>query len=95
MKKIPRHIPQDSCKPRIDYPCSWQYKIIGESCEEIRRVVEMAVQKKKKPFELIKSNVSSGGRYVSMNLELIVENEEQRLALYRVIAANPAIKVVI
>jgi len=93
MRKILQHIPQDSCRPRIDYPCSWQYKIIGESRDEIRRVVEMSVQKK--PFVLTESNVSRMGRYVSMNLELIVEDEVQRLELYRVIAANPAIKVVL
>ncbi len=93
MKKFPAHIPRDSCKPKIDYPCSWQYKIIGESREEIRRVVESSVQQK--PFELSESNVSSGGRYVSMNLELIVEDEDQRLKLYRIIGESPAVKVVL
>lgn len=93
MNKIPHHIPQDSCKPKIDYPCSWQYKIIGEGREEIRRVVAKSLQGK--PFTLTDSHVSSRGRYVSMNLELIVEDEEQRLKLYRVLSASPAVKVVL
>lgn len=94
MKKIPKHIPQDSsCKPKIDYPCTWQYKIIGESKTDITRVVDTAVQYQ--PYVLTDSNVSSSGRYISMNLELTVENDEQRLALYRIMGADPAIKVIL
>jgi putative lipoic acid-binding regulatory protein len=93
MKKIPRHIPGSSCKPRIDYPCIWQYKIIGESFMAIRKVVEGAVADKY--FTLTESNVSSSGRYVSMSLELTVHNDEQRLELYRIFAASQEIKVVL
>ncbi len=93
MKKLPRHIPQDSCKPRIDYPCSWQYKIIGKGRNEIRMVVENTLREK--PFTLTESHVSSRGSYVSMNLEVTVENDAQRLELYRVFAASSAIKVVL
>ena len=93
MKKIPRHIPQDSCKPKIDYPCSWQYKVIGESRADICSVVEAAVQDK--PYVLTDSNVSSSGRYISMNLKVTVHDDEQRLALYRVMGDDPAIKVIL
>jgi putative lipoic acid-binding regulatory protein len=93
MKKIPNHIPGSSCKPRIDYPCSWQYKIIGESREAIHRLIEEAV--KDRHFTLTDSNVSHSGRYVSMNLELIVHTEEQRLELYYILTASPEIKVVL
>lgn len=48
-----------------------------------------------RPLQLTDSNISSGGRYVSMNLEVIVENDEQRLELYRLLAGHPAIKVVL
>lgn len=93
MKKIPTHIPDNTCKPRIDYPCQWQYKIIGESTVAIRKIVESTVSDR--AFTLTESNVSSSGRYVSMNLELIVQDEEQRLALYRILADRPEIKVVL
>lgn len=80
-------------RPRIDYPCRWQYKIIGESRTEIRRVVEHHVSER--PLALTDSHVSSGGRYVSMNLEVSVGSDEERLALYRLLAAEPAIRVVL
>ncbi|MDD3618236.1 MAG: DUF493 domain-containing protein [Desulfobulbaceae bacterium] len=94
MKKIPLSGPASGLrKPRIDYPCLWQYRIIGESKVAIRKAVEEYVRLQ--PFSLTPANVSSGGRYVSMNLELTVHGEEQRLALYRLLAGHPAVRVVL
>ena len=93
MKKIPIHKPVDTtCKPQIDYPCEWQYKIIGESATVITQLVADRVHEK--DYSLTRSNVSSGGRYVSMSLELVVDSEERRLELYRVLAEDSSIKVV-
>jgi len=86
-------MPQDSCKPKIDYPCQWQYKIIGESRADICRVVETAVQEQ--AYVLTDSNVSSSGRYISMNLDVTVQDEEQRIAFYRVMGDDPTIKVIL
>ena len=86
-------MPQDSCKPKIDYPCPWQYKIIGESKVDICRVVEAAVQEQ--AYVLTDSNVSSSGRYISMNLDVTVQDEEQRIALYRIMGDDPTIKVIL
>ncbi len=44
---------------------------------------------------LANSHTSSGGRYVSMNLELVVQSEEQRLSLYDQLVKNPVIKIVL
>lgn len=94
MKKIPLHKPFDpSCKPQIDYPCEWQYKIIGESATLIAELVAGHVHEK--DYVLTRSNVSSSGRYVSMSLELIVQSEERRLELYRLLAEDPSVKVVL
>jgi len=93
MKKIQHFAPDGTCRPKIDYPCSWQYKIFGESAQAIQEVVETALIGR--TFALTLSNVSRGGRYVSMNLELMVFTEEERLELYRIIAAHPAVKVVL
>ena len=81
------------CRHRIEYPCLWQYKIIGESKVEIHKAVEVHIGRR--PYTLTLSNVSASGRYVSMNLEVTVHGEEQRLALYHLLAAHPAIRVVL
>ena len=94
MKKIPVHLPADStCKPKIDYPCNWQYKIIGESATVITELVADIVHET--DYTLNRSNVSSGGRYISMSLELTVASEERRLELYRLLAEDPTVKVVL
>ena len=93
MKKIPTKSSGQSCKPQIDYPCTWQYKVIGESAVAIKKIVAELVHEK--GYTLTDSNVSSGGRYVSMALELTVQNEERRLELYKLLAEDPTIKVVL
>ena len=93
MKQLSTTIPGGPQGPKIEYPCRWQYKIIGESRTEIRRVVEQLVQER--PLALVDSKVSSGGRYVSMNLEVTVHGDAERLELYRLLAGDPAIRVVL
>ncbi len=93
MKKLPIHSPAEGCKPKIEYPCAWQYKIIGESASTISRLVADLVHEKE--YALSRSNVSSGGRYVSMCLELTVGSEERRLELYRQLGQDPTVKVVL
>lgn len=82
-----------TCKPKIDYPCQWQYKIIGASATAITRLVAEHVREK--DYVLTRSNVSSGGRYISMSLELTVHSEERRLALYGLLAEDITVKVVL
>jgi len=93
MKKILTQSSGQSCKPKIDYPCTWQYKIIGESAVAITRLVADHVHEK--GYTLTDSNISSGGRYVSMSLELTVQSDERRLELYRLLAEDPTVKVVL
>ena len=93
MKKIVPGGKPDSCKPVIDYPCSWQYKIIGDSREAIIRIVQEYV--KEDPLQLTDSNVSRSGRYVSMNLEVTVNSDKQRLELYTLLTAHSSIKMVL
>ena len=93
MKILPTKSSGQSCKPKIDYPCTWQYKIIGESAVAIKRLAAEHVYEK--GYTLADSNVSSGGRYVSMALELTVQSDERRLELYRLLAEDPTVKVVL
>lgn len=93
MKKLPNHIPQDSCKPQIEYPCVWQYKIIGQDRSALLAAITQYVQDS--PHVLSDSNVSSGGKYISMRLEVTVHDEAQRLQFYRNFAEHSAVKVVL
>lgn len=83
----------NGCKPNIDYPCQWHYRLIGEDrsaiMEAIHSTVDVGI------CVITEGNASSGGRYLSLNLEIRVDNEAERLRLYQVFSNHPAIRVVI
>jgi len=83
----------NGCKPEIAYPCRWQYRLIGEErtaiIAAIGTVADLSV------CAISEGNVSSGGRYLSLNVEMTVNDEVERLRFYRLFAADPAIRVVL
>ena len=83
----------DGCKPDIHYPCRWQFRLIGEERAAIIEAIQVAVDLS--ACVITEGNVSSGGRYLSVNLEMTVNDEAERLQLYQQFAANPAIRVVL
>ncbi|WP_339135062.1 MAG: DUF493 domain-containing protein [Candidatus Electrothrix sp. GW3-4] len=91
-EKIPQQT-LDGCKPEIHYPCVWQYKVIGME----RQAIQAALSEElgDAPYSLSESRTSRKGKYISLNLELTVHNEEQRLHLYSSLTAHPSIKLVL
>lgn len=83
----------NGCKPNIEYPCQWHYRLIGEDRSAIMEAINTAVDMS---FCVVsEGNASSGGRYLSLNLEIRVDNEAERLRLYQLFSNHPAIRVVI
>jgi putative lipoic acid-binding regulatory protein len=80
-------------KLEIHYPCLWQYRLIGEDrgsiIEVIRASVDIAV------CTITEGNVSSGGRYLTLNLQISVNNDAERLRLYQIFSNHPAIRIVL
>ena len=83
----------NGCKPNIDYPCQWQYRLIGEDRSAILAVIHETVDVSR--CLITEGNTSSGGRYLSLSLEITVGNEAERLRLYQVFSDHPAIRVVL
>ncbi|NLZ17692.1 MAG: DUF493 domain-containing protein [Desulfobulbaceae bacterium] len=84
---------ENSCRPDIVYPCPWQYRLIGEDEAAMQAALAESIDLGR--CVLSTGNRSSGGRYLSLQVELIVMSEEERLDLYRQLAAHPAIKMVL
>jgi putative lipoic acid-binding regulatory protein len=80
-------------RAEIDYPCVWQYKVIGINCQALQAAV--AEELGDNPYSLSASKKSGAGRYLSMNLEVTVNSDEQRQALYQSLAGHPAVKTVL
>jgi putative lipoic acid-binding regulatory protein len=92
MEKIPEQ-PSGSCRAKIDYPCLWQYKVIGMKRSAVLAAVSEHLGDA--PYSLSDSRTSSGGKYISMSLELTVYSDYHRLRLYQVLGDHPDIKVVL
>lgn len=80
-------------KPDIAYPCVWEYKVIGTDIAKLEEIIIEACQPTTPSIAL--SNVSSKGRYYSLNAALRVESEEVRLAIFKRIMQHPEVKMVI
>lgn len=80
-------------KPDITYPCQWEYKIIGLTPEEMSSSVAQILDGR--DYKLNMSNVSRTGKYTSLTISLLVENEEDRLSIFNNLSGTPTIKMVI
>jgi uncharacterized protein len=83
----------NGCKPDIQYPCRWHYRLIGEERTAILEAVHALLNAAMCTIE--EGNVSSGGRYCSLNVEVTVADEAERLRLYRLFAEHPAVRMVL
>ena len=78
---------------QIDYPCVWQYKLIGTDGEAMRAAVSALLGDA--PYSFSESRRSSAGNYLSINLEVTIESNEQRQAVYQHLAGHPAVKLLL
>jgi putative lipoic acid-binding regulatory protein len=83
----------DERRPDIEYPTSWQYKIIGSDVDEMLSAVAESI--KGLDYEVSSSNVSKNEKYFSLNVSVIVPSEVVRDLIFQNLAKHPAIKIVI
>jgi putative lipoic acid-binding regulatory protein len=80
-------------RPEINYPTRWTYVVVGQGEEELMAHIARSVG----DADHVKntSRTSTGGRYVSIEVTVLVTDEEQRLVLFRALGNHPAVRVVI
>ena len=84
---------RDKTGPEINYPAPWDYRIVGTSEDDIRaHVLELLAGVE---HELVLGRHSSGGRYVSLHLSLVVQDEVPRLAIYEHLVRHETIRFVV
>ncbi len=92
---------ENNGKPEIEYPCPWDYKIIGTCEDAMRSAVQLCLDKSldratgDREFELGTSRTSNGGKYVSLRLNLMVMDETERNGIFTSLAGHPEIRIVI
>lgn len=80
-------------KVQLKYPCPWVYKIIGPDADEMMRGLTEIIRDC--AYKVYPSRSSKTAKYQSLNVELSVESEAQRTALYEALKAHRAIKLVL
>jgi uncharacterized protein len=78
-------------KPKIEYPCSWNYKVIGTNKAVLVKTVSEILND---PFDLSPSKISEKGKYISLNLYIEVQSESHRDGIYKSLKASEQIKMV-
>lgn len=80
-------------KLNLKYPCHWVYKIIGPDADQMRHAVAEIIRDR--PYKISVSRSSALEKYRSLNVELSVESESHRTALYEELKNHPAVKLVL
>ena len=79
-------------KLELTYPCNWSYKLIALDKEVLRQAVLDVIDERE--HKITHSKNSKGGKYVSMNLDMLVHNEEDRNFIYEALKQHQNIKMV-
>jgi putative lipoic acid-binding regulatory protein len=80
-------------QPIIDYPCVWPYKIIGQDEQLLKIAVANSIGDKKHQMSF--TNISAGGKYRTLNLEVTVQSEEERLSIFQKLKNDRSVKFVL
>ncbi len=83
----------NSKKPNIDYPCNWQYKVIGTDVDQMIKTIEEIVEGME--FYISSSKISSQGKYSSLNLKVFVTSETIRDIIFAKLEASEFVKMVL
>ncbi|MCK9455022.1 DUF493 domain-containing protein [Sulfurimonas sp.] len=80
-------------KLELTYPCSWCYKLIAGEKEALEQAIRDVIYERE--HKLTHSNTSRSGKYISMNLDILVHNEDDRNFIYEALKAHQNIKMVL
>jgi putative lipoic acid-binding regulatory protein len=80
-------------KLELEYPCNWCYKVIASEKKSLQNAVKDVIAERE--HTLTDSNKSKSGKYVSMNLDMLVHNEDDRQFIYDALKKHNDIKMVL
>ena len=80
-------------KLELEYPTTWTYKLISLDKVLIQKVVHEVIEERE--HKLTHSNSSKTGKFVSMNLDLLVHNEDDRNFIFSALKTHQDIKMVL
>jgi hypothetical protein len=85
--------PLQDGRPEIDYPCSWEYRLIGYNEDLMRRAISDVLGERGCLVSFSKQ--SRRGRYLSLSVELQVPDEQTRTGLFHAFKQHPDVLYVL
>lgn len=82
----------DIQKPHIIYPCVWEYRLIGESEEQLRALIFEVMPRE---YSLQLGKRSSKGHFVSIYVSVEVQSEAERNHIFALLQQSEATKMVL
>ncbi len=77
----------------LNFPTKWQYKIIIQKEHDAKKVTKDIL--KDKEHKITKSQNSSKGKYTSHTLEVLINDHEERKAIFEDLKKHKDIKFVL
>jgi putative lipoic acid-binding regulatory protein len=84
---------EDRDRPHIDYPCDWEYRIIGADAAALEAAVRAVLQAEE--YALSAGNTSPKGRWRALRVEMRVRSEAHRDEVHRLLREHPDVKMVL
>lgn len=80
-------------KPQIEYPCHWDYRVIGSDTILIPQNIEIILENFDYSYNT--SNKSATGKYTSFSISVHVTDENERDHIFRMLQKIPTVKMVL
>jgi len=82
----------DSNRPRIDYPCPWEYTVVGSNEELMRAGILSVMHGREHTLRL--AHYSKNKKYCSLHVETRVQDEAERNRLFQELGKVPSVILV-
>lgn len=80
----------DGKRAEIDYPVHWEYRLIGADETRLRAVVDEVIGSIE--HRIAGARPSSGGKWISLAVEVLVVDEAQRDEFFEAMAAHDDVR---
>ncbi len=87
----------DQQPPKIEFPCDYPIKVIGEGAPDFKDFVvrTVSVHAPDLPLDRIEVNASKNGKYLSIRLWIVATGEDQLRAIFEDLKRSGRVQMVL
>ncbi len=97
MSKSPQQPPSQQEPPKIEFPCDYSIRVMGDKSDEfinkVFEIIQLHAPELKR--DSVKSKDSSKGRFMSVHVVIVATGEDQLGNIHQSLQAYDAVKMVI